>query len=83
MPLINCPDCGREVSDIAPTCLHCGRPMVEPSARTVQVRRKGGIYEAIGFLIIVAGIISYFWIGDLAWFLAGAGFIVFLIGRFM
>jgi membrane protein YdbS with pleckstrin-like domain len=26
MPVITCPDCGREVSTIAPACPHCGRP---------------------------------------------------------
>jgi uncharacterized membrane protein YvbJ len=26
MPLISCPDCGRQVSDIAPACPNCGRP---------------------------------------------------------
>ena len=26
MPLITCPDCGREVSTVAPACPQCGRP---------------------------------------------------------
>lgn len=26
MPVVACPDCGREVSDAAPACIHCGRP---------------------------------------------------------
>ena len=26
MPVINCPDCGRDVSTLAPVCPHCGRP---------------------------------------------------------
>jgi hypothetical protein len=26
MPVIACPDCGREVSTFAPACPHCGRP---------------------------------------------------------
>ena len=26
MPVIACPDCGREVSTLAPVCPHCGRP---------------------------------------------------------
>lgn len=36
MPLVKCPDCGRDVSDIAPACPNCGRPMaakpVDPMA---------------------------------------------------
>lgn len=27
MGLIICPDCGKEVSDQAPACIHCGRPL--------------------------------------------------------
>lgn len=27
MPLVKCPDCGKEVSDQAPTCPQCGRPL--------------------------------------------------------
>jgi membrane protein YdbS with pleckstrin-like domain len=26
MPVIACPDCGRDVSTVAPVCPHCGRP---------------------------------------------------------
>ena len=32
MPVIACPDCGRDVSTLAPTCPHCGRP--SPAATT-------------------------------------------------
>ena len=27
MPVINCPECGGNVSDAAPACPHCGHPM--------------------------------------------------------
>lgn len=27
MALIACPDCAREISDAAPVCIHCGRPL--------------------------------------------------------
>lgn len=30
MPLIPCPDCGTEVSDRAPVCPKCGRPIAPP-----------------------------------------------------
>ncbi len=29
MALIQCPDCTKEVSDIAPFCVHCGKPSPE------------------------------------------------------
>jgi DNA-directed RNA polymerase subunit RPC12/RpoP len=38
MPLIKCPDCGKEISDQAPTCIHCGRPM----SATTQSQPPGG-----------------------------------------
>jgi len=38
MPLINCPDCERQVSDRASACIHCGCPInaVTPSPKTVS-----------------------------------------------
>ena len=27
MPLTTCPDCEKQISDAAPSCIHCGRPM--------------------------------------------------------
>lgn len=29
MALINCPECGKQVSDTAPACPHCGYPIIE------------------------------------------------------
>lgn len=37
MPLIPCPDCGTEVSDRAPACPKCGRPITPPIAAPPQV----------------------------------------------
>jgi len=36
MALIECPDCGKQVSDAAPTCVGCGRPLrAAPASSTV------------------------------------------------
>lgn len=35
MPLVPCPDCGRQISDVAPACIGCGRPMT-PSKKATQ-----------------------------------------------
>jgi len=83
MSLINCPDCGRQVSDSAPNCPQCGRPMSMFSGKSVQTRRKGGKYEGIGFLLIVGGMFACFASGVLGGLLILIGFIIFLIGRFM
>ena len=29
MALIKCPECGKEISDKAPACIHCGFPLSE------------------------------------------------------
>lgn len=33
MGLISCADCGKQVSDAAPACVHCGRPLTAPVER--------------------------------------------------
>lgn len=34
MPLITCPDCQRQISDAAPVCIGCGRPIAAPPVPT-------------------------------------------------
>ena len=46
MGLIECLDCGNQVSDQAPSCIHCGRPLSpdlvgEPSAGSFEAMKKG------------------------------------------
>lgn len=43
MALIKCPECGREVSDKAPACIHCGYPLAQPqpSVQLYNVVYKG------------------------------------------
>lgn len=46
MPLIQCPDCSREVSDQAPACPSCGRPIavqrVELNSEPIRVAPTKG-----------------------------------------
>lgn len=37
MSLIHCPDCGLEISSLAPACIHCGRPNAQAAAAPVAV----------------------------------------------
>ena len=89
MPLVPCPDCGKEVSPRAPTCPQCGAPLQakpertpEPSSRPVAVRRVGAYWEGIGFVLIVVGMIGGM-VGSWLGWLALPGIIAFLIGRFL
>lgn len=36
MALIKCPDCSKDVSDIAPSCPHCGRPIADSPGLTLR-----------------------------------------------
>ncbi|MCL5036951.1 MAG: zinc-ribbon domain-containing protein [Chloroflexi bacterium] len=88
MPLIQCPDCGKEVSDNAPACPNCGKPFSTvkiEEKKALVTRREGGKYEAWGFFLIVIGIFCFFGKGiyvPIGFILGLVGFIVFLIGRF-
>jgi hypothetical protein len=53
--LIKCKECGREVSDRAPTCPNCGAPIAGAAPTKVVVKRSGGCGL---FLIIVFAIIA-------------------------
>lgn len=93
MGLIKCPDCQKEISDTASTCIGCGRLIAnaEPIKETAVVERKGGKFELVGTLIILAsmagcsvGLVSSSGGG---WFISGVigfliGLCVFIYGRF-
>lgn len=48
MALITCPECGREISDKAVSCPHCGYPLQTPQAETVRA-------PGYSVLLVVAG----------------------------
>ncbi len=88
MALIKCSECDNDVSDKAAACPKCGAPVAgvkskaAPSAAKT-VKRAGGIWEAIGTLLIIASIPAC--VADntgLGGTLAVIGFVVFIIGRF-
>lgn len=61
MALIKCPDCGKEVSDAASACIHCGRPIApseKPEAKknTNPATKELGVggWLFIGGLVLIA-----------------------------
>jgi len=65
MALFPCPDCQREMSDLAPSCPHCGRPRVPVSgARAQQARSGGGHGCLISVLVVIIGVILLAFLGS-------------------
>ncbi len=56
--LITCPDCARQVSDVAPICLGCGRPIAEANYSPVTANAAAmevlDILNTIGRMSIFA-----------------------------
>lgn len=69
MPLIPCPDCGTEVSDIAPACPRCGRPATAPVERPAPLSTAAAPVEPISVRRIITGVLVAF----------GAAFLWFVI----
>lgn len=74
MPVIPCPDCGRDVSTLAPVCPHCGRPspagttpMVAPPPLAREEPRWNGspsatllIPQIVGIVLVLVGVPLFF-----------------------
>ena len=57
--LVDCPECGREVSDRAPACPVCGFPLDAMTTEATSKRWKrlvlwgvGGVFWGIGFTLL-------------------------------
>jgi hypothetical protein len=48
MPIINCPDCNKEISDAAPFCPNCARP----NSKATSEKRPVSILLGIGILVM-------------------------------
>jgi len=79
VPLVPCPDCHRRISDAAPACVHCGRPIavsLRPTPLPGSPRRHplagagpadGPSTRAVLRIVVAAiaiGLVLWSWISD-------------------
>ena len=74
MPLITCPDCQKEISDAAPACPNCGRPLAVENGSSppqqveiigVQIKSKRGrTVFIVALLLIGLAVGAYFYINS-------------------
>ena len=67
MALIECPECGKEISDKAEACPHCGNPLrAKPdvvAGRQVQtVERTAKLFKANMVLAVLTMMVAMVWI---------------------
>lgn len=55
MSLIQCPECGTEISDKAPACPKCGNPMQPVIIE--QTGKKWKLAKLISWLVFIGGVI--------------------------
>jgi len=68
MPLITCPDCHKEISDLAKACPQCGRPMVEDEYEEEEYeeepvyasrrKRSSPVISALQLFLFIGGMIG-------------------------
>lgn len=56
MALINCPECGNQVSDTAKRCPNCGRPMNPVNSSKIIIWVIAGIFGIIALLVLFSGV---------------------------
>jgi hypothetical protein len=83
MPILPCPDCGREVSAEAADCPHCGRQMVTGFRRILKGWSRPRTYKALGLVLVIFGAFMFFASTIAGIFLVVGGFLFFLGGRFV
>lgn len=80
MALIACGDCGREISDAAPTCPHCGRPANgRATGQHLAVQLLSLVLMVVGIGMFV--VMYRFWAAVGVW-LAVSGAVCFVIALF-
>lgn len=83
MALLQCPDCSASVSDAAPACVKCGKPL-KPAAHP-QIEGRFRWLEWIGFILATLGVVSCAasgGAGTVGTVIGCIGLFIFIVGRF-
>lgn len=82
MALINCPECGKEISDQAATCPNCGNPISSSATPKTEVKKRN-IQKLLAVLLTFISLIGLIATeGRVYWvFLFFAGLFWFIILR--
>ena len=59
MPLVPCPDCGAQISDAAPACIHCGRPAASLAPETAPADSDANEPSARRVLSLMAAVLGF------------------------
>jgi hypothetical protein len=98
MALIDCSECGKQISDKAASCIHCGNPRTvaaapeavaiesAPVITTQETGKAHKVVQLIGGAIVVLGVVSCVASETpnaiAGMLISGIGAVIFLAGRF-
>lgn len=77
MAIINCPRCGKRISDLSKVCAHCSLPLGEMSEHDIEQlerqrwRKRIYIARNVTYLGMTALVVGAIW-----WFMVGTGGLV-------
>jgi len=92
MALLKCPECGKEISDKAENCPHCGYVLVKnelPKIRRTELTRNppkpvpGVICIALGAFMIFGGLLTIVAIFGIFVLIAGIAFLTYGVNLFV
>lgn len=79
MAVVTCPDCGRQVSDQAQACPQCARPLASSVQTIEQTNKQWKILKIASGVMVIGGLTGMAWSVGLGAFVAGTGFIAYLV----
>ncbi|URX63252.1 zinc-ribbon domain-containing protein [Luteibacter anthropi] len=87
MALIACRDCGKDVSDAAPACPHCGRPVaatvIEQTSKDIKrLKIMGGVVFVLGLVMFLVGGMLFPQFLEAGMFVMAGGLAIYVLASF-